>query len=279
MPSPFIFYRNYTPTDDIYEENVGAMIFPDPYWDPQSGYGFKEWNVARDGSGISRQPGNGTDTGGQTWYAIWEAVSQNIEYITTSSDLTSVANAIRAKAGISVTLEFPSEFITAIASISTGIVPSGTKEITISSAGVVTQDVTDYASVSITTPTGSTIAPVSITGTEATMSVNTNTLTLEKTLSVTPTVSSGYISAGTSSNTTISLSTSIVTKAADTIVPSTTDQTIASNIYLTGTQTISGDSNLVASNILNGVSIFGVTGNVTLPSITQNSTTKILSIF
>lgn len=50
------------------------------------------------------------------------------------------------------------------------------------------------------------------------------------------------------------------TKSAQTYTPTTTDQTIASGRWLTGTQTIKGDANLVASNIASGVSIFGVTG-------------------
>ena len=40
----------------------------------------------------------------------------------------------------------------------------------------------------------------------------------------------------------------------------TTDQSIASGQYLSGTQTIKGDANLVAGNIKSGVNIFGVTG-------------------
>ena len=49
-------------------------------------------------------------------------------------------------------------------------------------------------------------------------------------------------------------------KSAATYTPSTSNQTIASGQYLSGAQTIKGDSNLVASNIKSGVSIFGVTG-------------------
>ena len=49
-------------------------------------------------------------------------------------------------------------------------------------------------------------------------------------------------------------------QSAQTITPTTTDQTIASGKYLTGTQTIKGDANLVAENIADGVTIFGVTG-------------------
>lgn len=47
---------------------------------------------------------------------------------------------------------------------------------------------------------------------------------------------------------------------AQTITPGTSDKTIASGRYLTGTQTIEGDANLVAANIASGKTIFGVTG-------------------
>ena len=53
------------------------------------------------------------------------------------------------------------------------------------------------------------------------------------------------------------------TKGATTYTPGTTNQTIASGTYLTGTQTISGDANLIASNIKSGTTIFGVTGSYT----------------
>ena len=49
-------------------------------------------------------------------------------------------------------------------------------------------------------------------------------------------------------------------QAAQTITPTTTDQTIASGKYLTGAQTIKGDANLLAENIKKDVVIFGITG-------------------
>jgi hypothetical protein len=54
---------------------------------------------------------------------------------------------------------------------------------------------------------------------------------------------------------------SMATKAAATIVPSTSDQTINANQYLLGAQTIQGSANLKAENIKKGVSMFGVTGS------------------
>ena len=67
-------------------------------------------------------------------------------------------------------------------------------------------------------------------------------------------------------------------KSAATYTPGTSDQTIAANQYLVGAQTIKGDANLLASNILKNVTIFGVTGSLALPSISQDSTTKVLTI-
>ena len=112
---------------------------------------------------------------------------------------------------------------------------------------------------------GSATGPTSLSGSSATVSTGTNTLTLTKTgVTTTPTVSAGYVSSATASTATVTLTASVTTKAAATITPGTTNQTIASGTYLTGTQTISGDADLVASNIVNGVQIFGVTGNVVL---------------
>lgn len=52
----------------------------------------------------------------------------------------------------------------------------------------------------------------------------------------------------------------IPSKGAQTYTPKTVSQTIAKGQYLSGNQTIQGDGNLIASNIKNGVSIFGVSG-------------------
>lgn len=50
---------------------------------------------------------------------------------------------------------------------------------------------------------------------------------------------------------------------AQTITPTTTDQTVNGNVFLAGAITVTGDANLLAENIKSGVTIFGVTGTYT----------------
>lgn len=86
---------------------------------------------------------------------------------------------------------------------------------------------------------GSVTAPSSISGSSATISTGSNTITLTKNVSVTPNVTAaGYISSGTSGNSSVSLTATVTTKSAATITPTKSTQTIASGTYLTGTQTI-----------------------------------------
>lgn len=134
------------------------------------------------------------------------------------------------------------------------------------------------SSASASVASGSATPASSLSGTSASLSTGTNTLTLTKTISNSPQVTAGYVSSGTAGNTAVTLTASVTTKAAATITPGTSNQAIASGTYLTGTQTISGDANLLAGNIVSGKTIFGVAGTAQIPSITQDSVTKVLSI-
>lgn len=91
------------------------------------------------------------------------------------------------------------------------------------------------------------------TATQATPSISVSSGGL---ITASATQTAGYVAAGTKSATK-----QLTVQAAQTITPGTSNKTIASGRYLTGTQTIKGDANLVASNIKSGVSIFGVAGN------------------
>lgn len=146
--------------------------------------------------------------------------------------------------------------------VQTFIKPEGT--LTVSSSG--TTDCTAYASVSVAS--GSATTPATTITANPSISVSNSgviTATASATKSVTPTVSAGYVSSGTAGTITVSGSNTsqMTTKGATTYTPTTSNQTIASGTYLTGTQTISGDANLVAGNIKSGTTIFGVTGSYT----------------
>lgn len=53
----------------------------------------------------------------------------------------------------------------------------------------------------------------------------------------------------------------IQSQEAQIIIPSTSDIILSSGLYLGGSQTIKGDSNLIAANIKKGISIFNITGS------------------
>lgn len=94
--------------------------------------------------------------------------------------------------------------------------------------------------------------------TKSTVAQATPTITIDQNglITASSTQTKGYVDGGTETTTK-----QLDTKAASTITPSSVEQSIDSGIYLTGTQTILGDSNLTASNIKSGVSIFGIEGN------------------
>ena len=110
----------------------------------------------------------------------------------------------------------------------------------------------------VTVPSGyyaSQVTKSVATATQATPSVTINTTTGLITASATQTA--GYVTAGTKSATK-----QLAFQAAKTITPGTTNQTaVAANTYVGGAITVKGDSNLIASNIKKGTSIFGITGN------------------
>jgi len=161
------------------------------------------------------------------------------------------------------------------------IVPSGNIQI----IGSGTTDVTEYATASV--DAGSATIQNSISGTGAAVSVSLGKLTFTKTLSLTPEVTPGYISVGTTNNNvSVSLTSNVISKTAATYYPSTTPNEIPSGTYLSGKQTIEAvvTQGISKSNIKHGVvvkvgddtdnsRIIEVTGEFTKAStVSQNQT-------
>lgn len=139
----------------------------------------------------------------------------------------------------------------------TGTIPTKTEsDVTVSEA-VLTVPAGYYAT-NITkdvAAAGTAKAPTSITGSSATLTSGTDTITLKKTVSVTPVVTPGYITTGTATDSSVSLTATVNTKGVTTYNTSTSERTIPAGTYLTGAQTIKAvtTSNIVADNILKGV--------------------------
>ena len=109
-----------------------------------------------------------------------------------------------------------------------------------------------------TISSGSATPAASITATGAGKVVGNGTIKLSKSaVSNTPQVTPGYISAGTAGNTSVELTATVTTKSSETFHPSASDQTVAGDTYLTGTQTFKGVllTNLDAANIKKDVVI------------------------
>lgn len=127
---------------------------------------------------------------------------------------------------------------------------------------------------------GAVTVPTTATSTGATLTAGTNTLTLSKTISLTPNVTTaGYISQGTAGNITVSLTATVSTQGATTITPTTANQTaLSAGYYTTGAITVAAvtsaiSGNITASNIRSGVTILGVTGTYTGTTPTTTSLT------
>nr|DAL06265.1 MAG TPA: tail protein [Caudoviricetes sp.] len=107
----------------------------------------------------------------------------------------------------------------------------------------------------VTVPAG--YYPAQVSKSVATATQATPSVTVDSGGKITATASqaAGYVTAGTKTATK-----QLTVQAAKTWTPGTSNQTLASGRYLTGTQIIKGDAKLKAANIVKGVSIFGVTG-------------------
>lgn len=187
--------------------------------------------------------------------------------------LTGIANAIRGKTGETGGIP-ASQFAEKIAGIITGV---DTSDATATESDVLSGK-TFYANgvkvtgniptkternltssgATVTVPSGYYASEVSKTVDAVDQAIPSVSINSAGLITASVTQSAGYVTGGTQSTTK-----QLTTQGAQTITPGTANKTIAAGTYLSGTQTIKGDSNLVASNIKSGVSIFGVAGSLT----------------
>ena len=199
-----------------------------------------------------------------------------------SNFLTDVADAIRDKKGTSAAIA-ASSFDTEIAAIVTSddvklqektVSPTTSKQTVVADSNYdalskVTVNAITLQEKTVTPNTSNqTITPDSSYNGLSKVTVNSMPTTTQATPSIavsdaglitaSSSQSAGYVAAGTKNATK-----QLTTKAAETITPGTSNKTaVAKGVYTTGAVTVKGDSNLVASNIRSGKSIFGVSGTL-----------------
>ena len=100
-------------------------------------------------------------------------------------------------------------------------------------------------------PAGS-ATPPEVIATGASVTTSSNSLTLSKIISLTPTVTPGYVAAGTAANRNVVLTAPMTVQGATTYPASTSDQTIPAGTYLSGAQTIKAYSVMAKSITENG---------------------------
>ena len=182
------------------------------------------------------------------------------EYLTNTTDLTSVANAIREKGGTTELLTYPDEFVTAIQAISLGIVP---QLIVTVSAGAMVTATNGSLSVSGTSVNGTCTLTVPETGTWSVSATLGGQTSDTKTVSITDTymVSLSFFSA-TITVTVDSGASVALQKDGATIQTKTSTGTVVFTVTETGVYTVmatkNGQTTSGSVNVVSGTTSYAV---------------------
>lgn len=186
-------------------------------------------------------------------------IADKLTRLATAHD--AIISAINAKGG-SATGDGFEDFATDIAAIPSGpsINVEASKSVNVSGSGTTTISPSSgydaMAEAKAVVAAGSAATPATSITANPSISVSSGgliTASVSASQNVTPTVSAGWVSSGTAGAVSVSGSNTsqLTTHGAQTIYPSSSDQTITSGKYLTGTQTVKGVAvaNLTAANI------------------------------
>lgn len=159
--------------------------------------------------------------------------------------------------------------------VGSGITQRSSTDLTVSGATVTAPAGYYSAAASKSVASGSASAPSSISGTSASVTTGTNTLTLTKTVSVTPVVSAGYVSAGTATNSSVSLTASIPVNPTVTVSGATV--TIPTGYYTTQTTKSIASGSATAPSTISDTAATVSTGTNTLTLTKTVSVTPTVS--
>ena len=150
--------------------------------------------------------------------------------------------------------------------VGSGITQRSSSDLTVSGATVTVPSGYYSAQATKSVASGSATAPASISGTSATVSTGTDTLTLTKTVSVTPSVTAGYVSSGTAGNSSVSLTASVTVDPTPTASGSTV--TIPAGYY--SAQTTKSVTTMTLPTSAASSATSGYTSKATISRSTSN---------
>ena len=203
------------------------------------------------------------------------------EYLTNTTDLTLVANAIRTKGGTTELLTYPDEFVTAIHAIQTGIAPQ--LVVTVSAGATVTATNGSKTITGTSDSTGVCTLAVPEAGTwsvSATLdgqTSNTKTVSITDTYMVSLTFFSATITVTVDSGASVSLQ-----KDGATIQTKTSTGTVVFTVTETGTYTIvatkNGQTTSGSVNVVSGTTSYSLTLSFVSSTLNNNEWSVIKSV-